>query len=158
MKNLKDIIYEKKGKVGLVTLNRPKNLNALCDNLIKELNQILDNIEKDDNISVVVITGSEKAFAAGADISEMCNKNFIDLMKNDFILPWEKLSKFRKPVIAAVSGYALGGWMRDSYDVYIIIAAENAKFGQYEIKLATIPAAGGTQRLIRSVGKSKLWN
>ena len=155
MKNLKDIIYEKKGKIGLITLNRPKNLNALCDNLIKELNQILDNIEKDDNISVVVITGSEKAFAAGADISEMCNKNFIDLMKNDFILPWEKLSKFRKPVIAAVSGYALGGGCEIAMMCDIIIAAENAKFGQPEIKLATIPAAGGTQRLIRSVGKSK---
>ena len=155
MKDFKDIIYEKKGKVGLIIFNRPNNLNALCDNLIKELNQTLDNIEKDDNISVAVITGSEKVFAAGADISEMSNKNFIDLMKNDFILPWEKLSKFRKPVIAAVSGYALGGGCEIAMMCDIIIASENAKFGQPEIKLATIPAAGGTQRLIRSVGKSK---
>lgn len=155
MDNLENITFEKTGKIGLIRLNRPESLNALCDNLIKELNQTLDIIEQDDQIIVVVLTGSEKAFAAGADISEMSNKNFIDLVKKDFILPWERLSKFRKPIIAAVSGYALGGGCEIAMMCDIIIAADNAKFGQPEINLGTIPAAGGTQRLVKSVGKSK---
>tara|TARA_B100001248_G_C27397774_1_gene466997 strand:- start:2772 stop:3548 length:777 start_codon:yes stop_codon:yes gene_type:complete len=155
MDKLENITFEKTGKIGLVRLNRPESLNALCDNLIKELNQTLDIIEQDDQISVVVLTGSEKAFAAGADISEMSDKNFIDLVKKDFILPWERLSKFRKPTIAAVSGYALGGGCEIAMMCDIIIAADNAKFGQPEINLGTIPAAGGTQRLVKSVGKSK---
>ena len=155
MDNLENITFEKTGKIGLIRLNRPESLNALCDNLIKELNQTLDIIEQDDQIIVVVLTGSEKAFAAGADISEMSDKNFIDLVKKDFILPWERLSKFRKPIIAAVSGYALGGGCEIAMMCDIIIAADNAKFGQPEINLGTIPAAGGTQRLVKSVGKSK---
>ena len=155
MRKLKNIIFEKIKKVGIIKLNRPKYLNALCDDLISELNETLDNIENDNNISVVVLTGSEKAFAAGADISEMNNKDFIDVFKKDFILPWERLSKFRKPTIAAVSGYALGGGCEIAMMCDIIIAAENAKFGQPEINLGTIPAAGGTQRLVRSIGKSK---
>ena len=155
MYKLENITFEKTGKIGLIRLNRPESLNALCDNLIKELNQTLDIIEQDDQINVVVLTGSEKAFAAGADISEMSNKNFIDLVKKDFILPWERLSKFRKPIIAAVSGYALGGGCEIAMMCDIIIAADNAKFGQPEINLGTIPAAGGTQRLVKSVGKSK---
>ena len=155
MDKLENITFEKTEKIGLIRLNRPGSLNALCDNLIKELNQTLDIIEQDDQISVVVLTGSEKAFAAGADISEMSDKNFIDLVKKDFILPWERLSKFRKPIIAAVSGYALGGGCEIAMMCDIIIAADNAKFGQPEINLGTIPAAGGTQRLVKSVGKSK---
>ena len=155
MRKLQNIIFEKIKKVGIIKLNRPKYLNALCDDLIIELNEILDNIENDNSISVVVLTGSEKAFAAGADISEMDNKDFIDVFKKDFILPWERLSKFRKPTIAAVSGYALGGGCEIAMMCDIIIAAENAKFGQPEINLGTIPAAGGTQRLVRSIGKSK---
>ena len=150
----KNIIFKKKNKVAIIELNRPKFLNALCDELIMELNQALDSIEKDNNLSVLVLTGSEKAFAAGADISEMNDKEFIDLLKDDFIKPWEKLSKFKKPVIAAVSGYALGGGCEIAMMCDIIYAAENAKFGQPEIKLGTIPAAGGTQRLVKSVGKS----
>lgn len=155
MDKLENITFEKTEKIGLIRLNRPESLNALCDDLIKELNQTLDIIEQDDQISVVVLTGSEKAFAAGADISEMSDKNFIDLVKKDFILPWERLSKFRKPIIAAVSGYALGGGCEIAMMCDIIIAADNAKFGQPEINLGTIPAAGGTQRLVKSVGKSK---
>ena len=155
MEKLENIIFEKNQKVGLIKLNRPKHLNALCDALIKELNYTLDYIENDDNISVVVLTGSEKAFAAGADISEMSNKDFLELIKKDFILPWERLSKFRKPIIAAVAGYALGGGCEIAMMCDIIIAAENARFGQPEINLGTIPAAGGTQRLVRSIGKSK---
>ena len=155
MDKLENITFEKTGKIGVIRLNRPESLNALCDNLIKELNQTLDIIEQDDQISVVVLTGSEKAFAAGADISEMSDKNFIDLVKKDFILPWERLGKFRKPIIAAVSGYALGGGCEIAMMCDIIIAADNAKFGQPEINLGTIPAAGGTQRLVKSVGKSK---
>ncbi len=155
MKKLENIIFEKIDKIGLIKLNRNKYLNALCDNLINELNQTLDLIETDDNISVAILTGSEKAFAAGADINEMSNKKFIDLVKKDFILPWERLSKFKKPVIAAVSGFALGGGCEIAMMCDIIIASETAKFGQPEINLGTIPAAGGTQRLVRSIGKSK---
>ena len=150
-----NITFEKINKVGLIKLNRPKFLNALCDDLIKELNQALDLIEKDDSLSVVILTGSEKAFAAGADISEMNDKEFIDLLKEDFIQPWERISKFKKSIIAAVSGYALGGGCEIAMMCDIITAAENAKFGQPEINLGTIPAAGGTQRLVRSIGKSK---
>ena len=106
-------------------------------------------------MSVVILTGSDKAFAAGADISEMNDKEFIDLLKKDFIQPWERLSKFKKPIIAAVSGYALGGGCEIAMMCDIILAAENAKFGQPEINLGTIPAAGGTQRLVKSIGKSK---
>ncbi len=151
----KNIIFEKNKKVGVIKLNRPKYLNALCDELIKELNHVLDDIESNDNLSVLVLTGSEKVFAAGADISEMYNKKFTDLLKKDFIQPWQKLSSFKKPTIAAVSGYALGGGCELAMMCDIIVASENAKFGQPEINLGTIPAAGGTQRLIRAVGKSK---
>ena len=152
---LENIILKKKNKVAIIELNRPKSLNALCDELIRELNIALESIEKDDSISVLILTGSEKAFAAGADISEMNDKEFIDLLKDDFIQPWERLSKFKKPVIAAVSGYALGGGCEIAMMCDIIYAADNAKFGQPEIKLGTIPAAGGTQRLAKNVGKSK---
>ena len=152
---LENIIYDKVGKIAVITLNRPKNLNALCNKLIKEVNYTLDIITEDDNIHVVILKGSDKVFAAGADINEMRDLNLISHIKNDFIEPWEKISKFKKPIIASVAGYALGGGCEIAMMCDIIIAADNAKFGQPEINLGTIPAAGGTQRLVKSVGKSK---
>lgn len=150
-----NILYNKKNKVANITLNRPKYLNALCEQLIKELNYLLDEFEKDDEVHVVVLKGSDKAFAAGADINEMKDLKLISHIKKDFIKPWEKISTFKKPIIACVSGYALGGGCEIAMMCDIIIAAENAKFGQPEINLGTIPAAGGTQRLVKAVGKSK---
>ena len=150
-----NILYNKKNKVANITLNRPKYLNALCEQLIKELNYLLDEFEKDDEVHVVVLKGSDKAFAAGADINEMKDLNLISHIKKDFIKPWEKISTFKKPIIASVSGYALGGGCEIAMMCDIIIASENAKFGQPEINLGTIPAAGGTQRLVKAVGKSK---
>ena len=150
-----NILYNKKDKIAHITLNRPKYLNALCDQLIKELNYLLDQLEKDDEVNVVVLKGSDKVFAAGADINEMKDLNLISHIKKDFIKPWEKISTFKKPIIASVSGYALGGGCEIAMMCDIIIASENAKFGQPEINLGTIPAAGGTQRLVKAVGKSK---
>ena len=150
-----NILYNKKNKVANITLNRPKYLNALCNQLIKELNYLLDEFEKDDEVHVVVLKGSDKAFAAGADINEMKDLKLISHIKKDFIKPWEKISTFKKPIIASVSGYALGGGCEFAMMCDIIIASENAKFGQPEINLGTIPAAGGTQRLVKAVGKSK---
>jgi enoyl-CoA hydratase len=149
------VLFEKRGKVGLIAFNRPQALNALNAQLISELNQALDACEADEEIGAVVLTGSEKAFAAGADIKEMKDKSFSDVMLNDFIAPWERLSRCRKPVIAAVSGYALGGGCEIAMMCDFIIASETARFGQPEIMLGVIPGAGGTQRLTRYVGKSK---
>jgi len=149
------VLFEKRGKVGLITLNRPQALNALNSQLISELNQVLDACEADADIGAMVLTGSEKAFAAGADIKEMKDKNFSDVILNDFIAPWERLSRCRKPVIAAVSGYALGGGCEIAMMCDFIIASETARFGQPEIMLGVIPGSGGTQRLTRVVGKSK---
>lgn len=150
-----NIIYTEKEKIATIQLNRPKFLNALCDELISEMNLCLENIEKNKNISVLVIKGNDKAFAAGADILEMSKKEYVDHINDDFIQPWEKLADFKKPCIACVSGYALGGGCEIAMMCDIIIASENAKFGQPEINLGTIPAAGGTQRLTKAVGKSK---
>ena len=151
-----NIVVETRGRVGLVTLNRPQALNALCDALIAELGDALDAFEADDGVHVIVITGSEKAFAAGADIKEMKDRDFIDVYGSDFITKgWERVAHCRKPVIAAVAGFALGGGCELAMMCDIIIAADNAKFGQPEITLGTIPGAGGTQRLTRYVGKSK---
>lgn len=134
------ILAEKKGRVGLITLNRPKALNALCTPLIDELGAALDAFEADSEIGCIVLTGSEKAFAAGADIKEMSERDFIDVYSNDFITDdWEKVAKCRKPVIAAVAGYALGGGCEMAMMCDFIIAAENAKFGQPEITIGTIP-------------------
>ena len=152
---LENIIFNKANKIATITLNRPKFLNALCDQLIKEINYILDLLSKDDEVHVVILKGSQKAFAAGADINEMKDLKLISHIKKDFIKPWEKISKFKKPIIASVAGYALGGGCEIAMMCDVIIAADNAKFGQPEIKLGTIPAAGGTQRLVKSVGKSK---
>ena len=149
------IIVETKGRVGVITLNRPKALNALNATLIAELNQALDRYEANDDIGAIVITGSNRAFAAGADVKEMLAKTFIDVVKNDFILPWERVSRCRKPVVAAVAGYALGGGCELAMMCDIVIAADSAKFGQPEITLGTIPGSGGTQRLTRAVGKAK---
>ena len=143
-------------KVGVITLNRPKQLNALNDQLMNELGAALKAFDADDNIGCMIITGSEKAFAAGADISVMAKYSFVDAHKGDFITRnWETIRSIRKPVIAAVSGFALGGGCELAMMCDFIIAADNAKFGQPEIKLGVIPGAGGTQRLPRAVGKSK---
>jgi len=151
-----NIEIESRGHVAIVRLNRPKALNALCDALIEELGRALDDFEADDNIGCIVLTGSEKAFAAGADIKEMAEKSYMDAYLSDFITSgWERVTTCRKPVIAAVAGYALGGGCELAMMCDFIIAAENARFGQPEITIGTIPGAGGTQRLTRFVGKSK---
>ncbi len=149
------VLFEKRGKVGLITLNRPQALNALNAQLMAELHQVLDACEADPEIGAMVLTGSEKAFAAGADIKEMKDKTFAGVVLDDFITSWERLSRCRKPVIAAVSGYALGGGCEVAMMCDFIIASETARFGQPEILLGVIPGAGGTQRLTRAVGKSK---
>uniref|UniRef100_A0AC35G3X1 Cyclohex-1-ene-1-carboxyl-CoA hydratase n=1 Tax=Panagrolaimus sp. PS1159 TaxID=55785 RepID=A0AC35G3X1_9BILA len=140
--------------VGLITLNRPKALNALCVQLINEINQTLIEFQKDESIRVVVVTGSEKAFAAGADIKEMAGRDFADVYSNAFLIDWTKLAEFRKPTIAAVNGFALGGGCEFAMMCDIIYAGDKAQFGQPEINIGTIPGAGGTQRLTRTVGKS----
>jgi len=143
-------------KVGVITLNRPKQLNALNDQLMNELGEALKAFDADEKIGCIIVTGSEKAFAAGADITAMAKYSFADAYKGDFITRnWETLRSIRKPVIAAVSGFALGGGCELAMMCDFIIAADNAKFGQPEIKLGVIPGAGGTQRLPRAVGKSK---
>ena len=143
-------------QVGIVTLNRPKQLNALNDQLMDELAAALKGFESDDTVGCIIITGSEKAFAAGADISAMATMTFADAYGRDFITRnWEQIRQIRKPVIAAVSGFALGGGCELAMMCDFIIAADNAKFGQPEIKLGIIPGAGGTQRLPRAVGKAK---
>ncbi len=143
-------------KVGVITLARPKQLNALNDQLMDELGAALKAFDADDKIGCMVLTGSEKAFAAGADIGAMAKYSFADAYKGDYITRnWEQIRQIRKPVIAAVSGYALGGGCELAMMCDFIIAADNAKFGQPEIKLGVIPGAGGTQRLPRAVGKSK---
>ncbi|MBN9524771.1 MAG: enoyl-CoA hydratase [Alphaproteobacteria bacterium] len=156
MTTYETLIVETRGAVGLIRLNRPEALNALNSTLVKELEQALNAFEADEAIGAVVLTGSEKAFAAGADIKEMQSRDFMDVYLNDFITRhWTRVSTTRKPVIAAVAGFALGGGCEMAMMCDFIIAAENAKFGQPEIKLGTIPGAGGTQRLTRFVGKSK---
>ena len=151
-----NILVETRGAVGLITLNRPQALNALCDALIRELGQALDGFEGDAAIGAVVLTGSEKAFAAGADIKEMASKTFVECYLEDFITDgWERITTCRKPIIAAVAGFALGGGCEVAMMCDTILAAESAKFGQPEITLGIIPGSGGTQRLTRAVGKAK---
>ncbi|WP_112662104.1 enoyl-CoA hydratase [Microvirga flavescens] len=149
------ILVETRGKVGLVTLNRPQALNALNSTIVSELNAALDAFEADANIGCIVITGSEKAFAAGADIKEMAGLSFPQTYLGDFITAWDKVANRRKPIIAAVAGFALGGGCELAMMCDFIIAADNAKFGQPEIKLGVMPGAGGSQRLTRAVGKAK---
>ena len=150
------IVTRTEGRVAIVTLNRPKQLNALNDPLMDELGAALKAFDADDNIGCMILTGSEKAFAAGADIGAMASYSFADVYKGDYITRnWEQLRSIRKPVIAAVSGFALGGGCELAMMCDFIIAADNAKFGQPEIKLGIIPGSGGTQRLPRAVGKAK---
>jgi len=150
------IATEVKGRVALVTLNRPKQLNALNVKLMQELGAALYGFDADDGIGAIVITGSERAFAAGADIGAMKDWDFLEVYKSDYITrDWEHIRNVRKPVIAAVAGYALGGGCELAMMCDIVIAAESAKFGQPEINLGTFPGAGGTQRLPRAVGKAK---
>ena len=154
--NYTHIIPETRGKAGLITLNRPKALNALNSEMMIELGRALGEFEADDAIGAMVITGNEKSFAAGADITEMQDKTYMDVYKENFITEnWEEITRCRKPVIAAVGGYALGGGCELAMMCDLIIAADSAQFGQPEINLGIIPGAGGTQRLIRAVGKSK---
>ncbi len=150
-----NILVETRGRVALVTLNRPKALNALSSGLFRDLNSALDAFEADEGIGCIVLTGSEKAFAAGADIKEMQPYNSVTAYMGDLITPWERVSRNRKPIIAAVAGYALGGGCELAMMCDFIIAADTAKFGQPEINLGVMPGAGGTQRLTRFVGKSK---
>lgn len=151
-----NILVETRGHVGLITLNRPKALNALSSPLMAELTEALDTFEADGNIRAMVLTGSEKAFAAGADIKEMQEKTWSEAYMEDFITAgWERLTRCRKPVIAAVAGFALGGGCEVAMMCDFIIAADSAKFGQPEVNLGIPPGAGGTQRLTRFVGKSK---
>ena len=151
-----NIIVETHGRVGLIRLNRPKQLNALNDALVDELGHALDVFEADEGIGAIVITGSEKAFAAGADIAAMANFSYMYAYKGNYITRnWERVKTCRKPVIAAVAGFALGGGCELAMMCDLIIAADNAKFGQPEVKLGILPGAGGTQRLPRAVGKAK---
>src|SRR5712675_1950263 len=156
MTTFEHIRLESKGAVGIVTLNRPKMLNALSFGVFREIAAAIDDLEADDAIGCILLTGSEKAFAAGADIKEMQPKVFIDMFSSDFIaIGADRVAKCRKPTIAAVSGYALGGGCELAMMCDIIIAADTAKFGQPEITLGTIPGIGGTQRLPRAIGKAK---
>lgn len=150
-----NIISETRDAVGIITLNRPKALNALNAQLIDELNQALSGFQADAAIGCVIITGSDKAFAAGADIREMKDKSFTDVYLGNFLSAWDRVSEIRKPMIAAVSGYCLGGGCELALMCDFIIAADTAKFGLPEITLGIIPGSGGTQRLARSIGKAK---
>jgi len=151
-----NILVEHRGAVGIVTLNRPAALNALNAALIAELAAALDDLERDETIGAIVVTGNEKAFAAGADVKEMVSKTYPETYCEDFITSgWERIAQCRKPVIAAVDGFALGGGCEIAMMCDIVIAADTARFGQPEINLGTIPGAGGTQRLTRFVGKAK---
>jgi len=151
-----NLLVETRGRVGLVRLNRPKQLNALNDALMDELGDALTKLDADDGVGAIVITGSDKAFAAGADIGAMKDWGYMDVYRSGYISRnWEALKSVRKPVIAAVAGYALGGGCELAMMCDMLIAADSAKFGQPEIKLGVIPGAGGTQRLPRAVGKAK---
>jgi enoyl-CoA hydratase len=150
-----NILVETRGRVGLIRLNRPQALNALNAALLRELAAAIDAFEADAGIGCIVITGSEKAFAAGADIKEMADKSFFDALTGDLAASWDPAAHARKPIVAAVGGFALGGGCELAMHCDLIIAADNAKFGQPEIKLGIIPGIGGTQRLTHAVGKAK---
>lgn len=154
--SFENIIVETRGRVGLITINRPKAMNALNDRVVDEISAALDEFEGSEEIGAMVITGSDKAFAAGADIGAMAQFSYMDAYKSEYITRnWERVKTCRKPVIAAVAGYALGGGCELAMMCDIIIAADTARFGQPEVKLGVLPGAGGTQRLPRAVGKAK---
>ncbi|MFZ5691332.1 MAG: enoyl-CoA hydratase [Pseudomonadota bacterium] len=155
MTTYKTVQVETHGRVGLIRLHRPQALNALNAELAGELNAAINAFEADEGIGCIVITGSDKAFAAGADIKEMASKNYMDAFMDNFAAGWDAAARARKPVIAAVAGFALGGGCELAMQCDMIIAADNAKFGQPEIKLGVIPGIGGTQRLTRAIGKAK---
>ena len=148
------IIIEVEDGVGLIRLNRPKVLNALNSTVSAELGSALEQLDADENVGCIVLTGNEKAFAAGADISEMAGESAVDLMQSDRFRHWDRIRRIKKPVIAAVSGYALGGGCELALACDMIVASETAKFGQPEVTLGIIPGAGGTQRLTRAAGKA----
>jgi enoyl-CoA hydratase len=150
-----NIIVETKGRVGIIRLNRPQALNALNRALVAELIQAIDAFEADAGIGCLLLTGNDKAFAAGADIKEMADKTFIEAYLDNFCADWDRAARARKPIVVAVAGFALGGGCELAMHCDILIAADNAKFGQPEIKLGIIPGIGGTQRLTRAVGKAK---
>ncbi|HTL63737.1 MAG TPA: enoyl-CoA hydratase [Pseudolabrys sp.] len=150
-----NIVVETKGRVGIIRLNRPQALNALNKPLVAELTQAIEAFDADDKIGCMLVAGSDKAFAAGADIKEMADKPFIEAYLGDFVSNWDAVAHARKPVVAAVAGFALGGGCELALQSDIVIAADNAKFGQPEIKLGVIPGIGGTQRLTHAVGKAK---
>lgn len=150
-----NIVVETKGRVGIIRLNRPQALNALNKALIAELTQAIEAFDADDKIGCMLITGSDKAFAAGADIKEMADKPFVEAYLGDFVSNWDAVAHARKPIVAAVAGFALGGGCELALQSDVVIAADNAKFGQPEIKLGVIPGIGGTQRLTHAVGKAK---
>jgi enoyl-CoA hydratase len=149
------ILVERRGRVGWITLNRPKVLNALNLQLMNEVIDAATGLDRDPGIGCLVITGSAKAFAAGADIAEMAPRDYMDMFLNDWFSAWDRLAQLRKPIIAAVAGYALGGGCELAMICDILLAADTAKFGQPEIKLGVIPGIGGSQRLTRAVGKAK---
>lgn len=155
MASYETILVETRGRVGLISINRPKTLNALNLQVADEIVAALQSFDSDENIGVMVLTGSEKAFAAGADIKEMANLDAVSAFKSDAFARWQDLGGIRKPVIAAVSGFALGGGCEVAMMCDLIIASDTAKFGQPEIKLGIIPGMGGTQRLVRAIGKAK---
>jgi len=150
-----NVLVETQGRVGIIRLNRPQALNALNKALIAELTQAIETFDADEKIGCMLITGNDKAFAAGADIKEMADKPFIDAYLGDFVSNWNVAARARKPIVAAVAGFALGGGCELAMQCDIVIAADTAKFGQPEIKLGVIPGIGGTQRLARAVGKAK---
>jgi len=150
-----NIVVETKGRVGIIRLNRPQALNALNKALISELTQAIETFDADDKIGCLLITGNDKAFAAGADLKEMADKPFIEAYLGDFVSNWNAAAEARKPIVAAVAGFALGGGCELAMQCDIVIAADTARFGQPEIKLGVIPGIGGTQRLTHAIGKAK---
>ncbi|KAM3572805.1 hypothetical protein VYU27_005218 [Nannochloropsis oceanica] len=154
-KSYEFILAERRDKVALLTLNRPKALNALCNGIIQDLIEATTHIVRDDSVGCIVLTGSTKAFAAGADIKEMKDKTFVEAFSTNMFEEWGHIARVAKPIVAAVNGYALGGGCELMMMADIVVAGENAKFGQPEISLGVIPGCGGTQRLVRAIGKSK---
>ncbi|CAH0306762.1 MAG: enoyl-CoA hydratase [Rhodococcus sp.] len=155
MTDYETILLERRGRVGTITLNRPKALNALNSQLMREVVSVVEELDADSEIGAILITGSERAFAAGADIKEMQPKSYMDVYLDDFFAAWDRLAAARTPLIAAVSGYALGGGCELAMLCDVLIASDTAVFGQPEIKLGVIPGIGGSQRLTRAVGKAK---